>query len=353
MKKTPDEPVAVATAPPSTPTARRRFDLGAVALVVALGVGAAGVYWERVVMLPDNAALAARVEALAGERDGLVARVNDAEAHAREVLETGRQLKERVDALGQANATLEQTVKSLASKGSESELRWVLAEVEYLVLAAGQRIALEHDAKSARAALAAADQRLAAAALPGLTPLRERLAADLQALDAAAQADIEGLALALAAQAAEVDTLPTKPIANVDTSFAHSSQQAVTPDNWREVLRAMWADLVSLVEIKDADLPDDVLFDPKLRYFLEQNLKLELASARLALLNRDTANFRAAVDAILTQLDRYYDAGEGRVAAMRAKLVEARALDLAPPLPDLSATLEALRAARETLDTPP
>ena len=345
-----DKPAA---AKPAVVPARRGSALGMLALLLAVGLGVAGYYWTRFVAEPGSAALNARVASLAGERDALLRRLSDSEQRLQK-LETGQSaIGTDIDTLRQTASGIEQRVKSLAANGGEQKLDWVLAESEYLILAASQRIALEHDAATAHAALVAADSRLQSAGESSLTPLREQLARDMQALAAVTQPDIEGWALKLAAQMSQVATLGTKPIAARGDAGESRSETKLGADHWRDVLRAMWNDLLGLVEVKDAKLPDDVLFDPQQRYALEQNLKLELSAARLALLERDTANFRAALDILQELLARYYDAEDGAVAALSAMLKEARGVELVPALPNASASLDAVRAARQALHASP
>ena len=49
---------------------------------------------------------------------------------------------------------------------------------------------------------------------------------------------------------------------------------------------------------------------------------------------------------------RYYDADDAAVKALAAMLTEARGIELAPPLPNVTASLDAVRAARQALAAP-
>lgn len=337
---------------PVTAPAARGGKLALLALALSVLVAVSGYYWTRFVAAPGNAALSARLDDVLAERDALAKQFSDADQRLAKLEAAQAVALTTIDELRSHDVTLEQALKSLAARGGDHTLDWVLAECEYLVLAASQRLALEQDVATARAALGAADERLSRVDHPAVAPLREALARDLAALQAVAEPDIEGLSLKFAAQIRKVDLLHTKPIAEVDTSFKHSREQRVATGNWRDVLQAMWDDLKSLVEVKDGELPDGVLFDPKLRYFIEQNLKLELSSARLAILERDTTNFRVAVEIVQDAVARYYDADDAAVKALAAMLAEARGIELAPALPHVGASLDAVRAARQALAAP-
>lgn len=337
---------------PAAAAPRRGSALALVALAVALGVAGSGYYWTRFVAEPGVSALRSRLDDVSAERDALARRLSDTDERLQKLETAQSGAQAAVDQLRNEARSLDEAVKALAAAGSDETIDWVLAECEYLILAASQRLALEQDAATARAALMASDERLRGINHPLVSPLREQLARDIQALAAVAEPDIEGLSLKFAAQIRKAGTLHTKPIAEVDTSFKRSRAEKVTPDNWRGVLQAMWDDLMSLVEIKDGELPDGVLFDPRLRYFIEQNLKLELSSARLAILERDTTNFRVAVEIVQEAVARYYDPNDAAVKALAEMLSEVRGIELAPTLPHVGGSLDAVRSARQTLVTP-
>jgi uroporphyrin-3 C-methyltransferase len=320
-----------------------------IALVLLLVAAGLGYYWVAFIERPQADALATRIDALESMLAAVDAQLEDGAARDEEARATRQASASRLGELDQAQADLAGALKGLYAKESQSTLAVVLAEVEYLVFAASQRLILERDVVTAAAALKSADLRLRAAQHPDLIALREQLGRDIAALEAVTRPDIEGLAIYLANTVTLVDNLKTKPIADLDMSFTSMGAETVSTDNWQGVAQALWTDLKSLVEIKDGELEDGVLFDPELRYFLQQNLRLELASARLAVLRRDTANFRAAVTLSVNLLETYYAIEDGDVSAIIARLNEHRSLELAPPVPTISGSLDAVRVKREEI----
>jgi uroporphyrin-III C-methyltransferase len=315
-------------------------------LLLLLLVAGAGYYWASVVYRAEQAALDAKFATQSAALGGLGKRFDERVEELAAVSAAQSTLETRLDEIVRTQHSLTDSVKALYARDAQASLDWILAEAEYLILAAIQRLALEHDASGALAALRAADTRIQSARHPDLLVLRERLTRDITTLEAVEQPEIEGLALYLAEAATRVDSLPTKPIAGFDTSFSNTRDEEVAPENWTGIARALWRDLVSLVEVKHGPLDDDVLLDPKLRYLLGQNLRLELASARLAVLRRDDENFRAAVQLIGDLLRQYYDGADGSVRALKARLDDIAGIVLDPPLPDLADSLDAVRALR-------
>ena len=315
-------------------------------LLLILTLGAVGYYWVTEIHAPNMSAIEARIAAIDAADDQFSPRLEDIEARSGDFEDARQALANDIASLRKAQESLEASVKALYAKDTQSSLNWVLAEAEYLILAAMQRLVLERDVKTAIAALRAADNRLRSAEHPDLIAVREQIAKDMTALESVDLPDVEGLAIYLAETIARVDALPTKPIAEIDMNFSRMQNEPATAENWRGVAKAMWADLVSLIEIKDGELPDGVLFDPELRYFLQQNLRLELASARLSVLRRDNANFRAAAKLIIGLLDQYYDTEHAGVAAVIARLNDEQATDLDPSVPGISESLDTIRGKR-------
>ncbi len=316
-----------------------------------LTVAAAGYYWVTEIYTPSMSALEGRIAAIDAERESFGPRLDDIETRNAKIAGNREALGSDVAALGIAQDNLKASVQALYAKDTQSSLNWVLAEAEYLIFAAMQRLALERDVNTAIAALKAADVRLRLAEHPELIAIREQIAHDIAALEAVNLPDVEGLAIYLAETVSRVGDLPTKPEAEIDMSFSRMQGEPATAENWKGVAKAMWSDLVNLIEIKDGELPDGVLFDPELRYFLQQNLRLELASARLSVLRRDNANFRAASTLIVGLLNQYYDTQDAGVAAIIVRLEDEQGTDLDPNVPEISASLDTIRAKRMSTRT--
>ena len=336
-----------ASPPPVTAPRARRSWLPLIPMIVLVtAVAGAQYYWLTMVHAPQMSELKGRVLAAEAGRaeitQGLEQRAADVDAmHADQDA-----LRQELERALNTQAALEDSVKALYTNDSEASLNWVLAETEYLILAATQRLALERDVRTAIAAMRAADIRLASERHPDLIPLREQLAKDIVSLEGVNLPDVEGIAIYLAETIERIGDLPTKPIAELDMSFTELRSEPTTAENWRGLLQALWSDLIGLVEIKDGDLPDGVLFDPELRYFLQQNLRLELASARLAVLRRDNDNFRAASHLIVNLLRTYYDTGEAAVNSIVARLEDAADIDFDPAVPDITGSLDEVRTQR-------
>jgi len=234
---------------------------------------------------------------------------------------------------------------------------WALAEVEYLLIIAMHRLLLEEDVATALAAMEAADLRLRNLGNPGLLPVRKQLASDINQLRSVNLVDITGLAIYLADLVKLSDDLLLKSsVLSVETEHALSSEANyadVEDPFWKKLPRLLWQEIKSLVVIKRSGEVKQALLLPGEEYFLTQNLKLELESARQSVLRLDSENLRASIDFIQFWLRQYFDTSDSSVVNVMETLDKMRSVELKPALPDISSSLESLRAyVHEAASTP-
>jgi len=102
----------------------------------------------------------------------------------------------------------------------------------------------------------------------------------------------------------------------------------------------------SLVRIRDFEAPDAVLISPSQAYFLRENLKLRLLSARVALLARDEPSFREDLRSCQAWVTKYFDPRSKATAAALASLKLVAESPVSIAVPDINASLAAVRSAR-------
>lgn len=272
---------------------------------------------------------------------------------ATEATESGRRLDTKLSLLEAKLA--ESQSQQLAMEALYQELtrtrdEATLEEVEQLLLIANQQLQLASNVKAALIAMQEADARLQRIDRPQLAPLRKILSKDMDVLNAAPYLDTVGISLRLDNLAAAVDALPLAMELRPPEPGASEHQVPATEGVWLRFAREMWEDMKRLVRIQHMDKPDIPLLSPSQAYFLRENLKLRLLSARLALLARDGASFNADIDASLDWIGRYYDNKSRPTVAMLEALHQLRASEVGIELPRISASLDAVRNYRLARD---
>jgi len=101
-----------------------------------------------------------------------------------------------------------------------------------------------------------------------------------------------------------------------------------------------------LVRIRDMEMPDIALLAPEQAYFLRENLKLRLLSARVALLARDEGSFREDLRASQVWMSKYYDTKAKPAALALGTLKQLAESPVNISVPDINASLAAVRTAR-------
>jgi uroporphyrin-3 C-methyltransferase len=234
-------------------------------------------------------------------------------------------------------AALEALYRELAPSRDE----WALTEVEQVLLLASQQLQLAGNVSGALAALQLADAKLQRLDRPQFVPLRRALARDMDRLKAVPYVDVPGLSLRLDQAIAAIDALPLA----LEERLPAPPLEPPAKDEpgWRRFLRDAWQDLRQLVRIENLDRPEAPLLTPPQQFFLRENLKLRLLSARFALLFRDQTNFRADLAASDMWLKKYFDTRAKPVQALQTLLRQLRATDMATELPGLAGSLDAVR----------
>ncbi len=249
------------------------------------------------------------------------------------------QLQQRLtDAIKQVNATRE-----------TSREDFLLAEAEYLLRLANQRVLMEQTATGALALLKSTDDILRESDDVALYPVREALAQDIASLEAVPVLDTEGVYLKLAALNTQVDNLRVTPI--TDKRKLPSMLEEITPESveksWTEGASAAWNKAVDkfekLVVIQHRDEPVEPLMSPEQTYYLQQNLHLMLEQAQLALLQRKQQAYDASLIKAAKWVGTYFDEKDATTQSLLRAFDELRKIDVAPELPDISGSLKALK----------
>jgi uroporphyrin-3 C-methyltransferase len=295
-----------------------------------------------------RATRAALEQELAKRLSEIEAAARDARAQAEQARGGLRDIEAR---LGQMEARLIESqsqrhaLEVLYQELSRSRDEWVLAEVEQILLLASQQLQLAGNVKAALLALETADARLARADRPQLTQLRRVIGTDIERLKAAPSVDVTGMGLKLERVLGAIDTLPLAAEARAVPASAEEAAGAPA-SRWRRLLAELKEDIKGLVRIQRIEAPQTLLLSPEHAFFLRENLKLRLLTARLALLSRDGASFRTDISAAIGWLRRHFDPASRQVGAVLETLDQLARTDIGAEPPSINASLEAARNLR-------
>lgn len=244
--------------------------------------------------------------------------------------------------------TQQMALENMYQELSHSRDERLLAEIEQTVSTAAQQLQLAGNVSAALIALQGTDARLARAALPQLMPLRKLINRDIERLKAVPLADIQGISLKLESVISVADALPLAFEQRARAEPLVKQRLGMPPASyWDELGRDLWAELKQLIRVERVEQSasgETALLSPGQVFFLRENLKLRLITARLALLQRDGKVYRDDLQQAQRWLDRYFDTRDKSVTNAMATLKSLSGADLNLELPTLNETLSSLRS---------
>ena len=232
---------------------------------------------------------------------------------------------------------------------------WLLAEIEQTLNIASRELVLAANVRAALIALQTADQRLARADKLQMVQLRRAITQDMERLKALPLVDTVGVSLKLDNLMALAATMPlTIPDSMAGGALLPHDARVTDPEENFAVRfgRDLWFEMKQLIRIRELEAGDPALLSPQQSYFLRENLKLRLLSARTALIARDDVNYKEDIKLVRRMITKYFDPKAKvniNALAMLKQLAE-NPVSIAPP--DITASLSAARAARAARERP-
>jgi uroporphyrin-III C-methyltransferase len=329
------------SAPPAAPPRSRARLLLFIAILAAAAL--ATLFWLDA---------RSRIDATQAE---LARRLRDIETDAREARSVARSAqeaqRESQGKLGQVEARIAESqsqmlsLEALYQELSRNRDEWQLAEIEQVLAIASQQLQLAGNVRAALLALQLAEARLARADRPQFLPIRRALARDIERLKALPAVDMAGMSVRLDGLAASVDSLPLADDERSErTAGAKPAAAAGTGQGfWSRLGSEFWNELRQLVVVRQMNASEPPLLPPSQAYFVRENLRLRLLSARLSLLARDEAGYREDLRAAQGWIRRYFDGRSKNTAEALAQLKQLSSSTITFELPSISESVDAVR----------
>jgi uroporphyrin-3 C-methyltransferase len=239
---------------------------------------------------------------------------------------------------------------TLLEAGNRTRTDWLLAEAEYLLRIANQRLLIEKDIKGAAAALQAADDVLTESDDIGVYPVRQQLVREILALKSIVAVDRTGLYLQLEAVIDSVHQLTDQALihenapgfmlsANASGVDVDVDEPSMAVRTWQSFTRT----LKQVVVVRRLDEQVKPLLSPDQSAYARLNLQLMLEEAELAVLRGNQTLYQKSLEKAQTTMQEWYNADNARVGALADTLGELASRNVDPELPDISRSLGLLK----------
>lgn len=232
----------------------------------------------------------------------------------------------------------------LLSLSSVNRDEWKLQEAQYLLRLADQRILLEKDSQNALALALSADDVLREMDQADLMHVRKLLAEEISVLKMVGVIDREGIYLRLSALSNQIDAIPfITPLGAREEAL----EEDITPENEtikQKITRNFYAllhKLSSYVRVRDHGKSINAVLPPEEQKYLQQNLRLMLEQAQVALLRNEEGIFQESLVKAQNWINQYYTLNE-KATAVLDELQALQKEEVAPELTNFSNSAAAL-----------
>lgn len=257
-----------------------------------------------------------------------------------------RQLRSQIK---EHEARLNGQQQRLAGLSTTSKEDWLLAEAEYLLKLANQRVLLERTPDNVVALLTRADeiiQRVAAGLGDReLFAIRKLLAKETTALNILEPVDTQGIYLKLGALADAINTLPTLP--TQEERFVAVEEQAVETESALAEIKREMNNVLTFIKNSFSMKSEDALASPIVSQqrlqLMQLNTRLLIEQAQISLLKEETISYQASLKAAAELINDYFFESPAR-KHLSQELTALAAEEITIELPDISGSLKLLHS---------
>ena len=228
---------------------------------------------------------------------------------------------------------------------------WLLAEVEYLIRLANQRVLMERDVSGALSLLSSADEIVEQTTGIAAYELRESLAYDIANLKAVSDLDTDGIFLSLSAMVSQVPELRRKqPELSPPTQIQVENGEAQNYyQQFLSLVNNIFGRVLNSVDYRRDGVAITPLLPPKEEYYLRQNLILKFEMAQLALLRNDQPVYQTSLSEAKLWIVNHFIETDPRTIALVTSLDQLMEVEVDRSLPNISGSLRAVRGLLNTL----
>jgi uroporphyrin-3 C-methyltransferase len=286
--------------------------------------------------------VSAEFEALQRRLEADRAQMAEVERAMQEQLALSRSLQAATESVQGRLQAAEAAVSGLSTRELDAGGELDLAEVDYLLRLANERLRLFSDPAAADQALEVADMHLAALDNPMYLGVRQEIAAARRDLAEVSLPPYLEIGQRLdAVQAA----IPSLTFAEDESEAAPSTSAEPAGDDWWSKTKDSFSSLVTVRRTTGGEGQRLSLED---KDFIRQRAWLQVEIAHLALMRRDQQAFHDALERVDETLEAWFAPGTEAFASVAAEVESLSSLQIEVEVPDITGPWSTLRLLRNT-----
>lgn len=238
----------------------------------------------------------------------------------------------KIDNIAKQLSTTQRQVQSVNGRHQSD---WLLAEADYLVRIASNRLLLERDVTTALSLLQSADERILLMDDSSLQPARDALARDMAVLRTIQKEDLVGIASRLSALMPQLKNLTIMSFQLPEETVEDANETILTETDWFESLKNTFKELsVKWFEVRDHGRPVKPLMNREQESVILTNIAFLLQNAQYATLRQHPDLYKQSLTQLQEWLVEYFDIADPAVSAFVTEIKSLNAMSIRTNLPE-------------------
>jgi len=243
--------------------------------------------------------------------------------------------------LGSTRKELESSILALQRQLGKTRGDWLIADAEYLLSVANQRLHLVGDVDTTREALEAADQRLRESGDASVFKVREQIAKEIAALNNIEEPDIVGIYAGIQHLQDAVEGLSVF-LPHAGKQPEKEPVQQDLSEHGHEILETVAKQLEGYVVLRHTEQPVSAVLTPEEAHFIKQQLKVRLEMIEIALVQQNDTLFKSSIADAKAWLEKNFSENQ-KTKNFAAELDKLSSVQLHSQYPDVSGSLKLLK----------
>ena len=221
---------------------------------------------------------------------------------------------------------------------------WLMADAEYLLSIANERLHLIGDINTTREALEAADQRLRESGDAAAFKVRDQIAKEIALLRAVSVTDIVGMYASLDSLASQVDKLSLLlPYSGKALTPAKPDNENVSENTEKDDLLGLATEkLQGIVTIRHTDQPINQILTPEEALFIREQLRVKLEIIKISLVQHNETLYHSSLLDARNWVEQHFNKTDDSKNLL-AELDRLAAIKITSHYPDISLSLKMLK----------
>jgi len=219
---------------------------------------------------------------------------------------------------------------------------WLIADAEYLLSVANERLHLVGDVNTSREALEAADQRLRESGDAATFKVREEIAKELSLLKSISVPDVVGIYASIQTLQDRVDKLALLlPYTGKTLAAADSKKSSISNSENQGLLDSAISQLQDAVVIRHTEHEVKEILTPEEALFIREQLRVKLEMVKISLVQRNEVLFQSSLADVKKWTEQNFT--KNTDDSFLADLERLNITKISSQLPDISLSLKMIK----------